>query len=151
MYFVLFPKDEIPIQLSIMHVVNVQEGYNCSKVHIFWEGHKILRNLHQLLVLCSASQIIDVEISQKFVAFSDIWTLCNHICNNFTWSRLYFYSINQVSNAKVWVKLNHCASRKNMVSLINSFSMNIDILLEQPQENNNMHTIFFILVIRYSL
>ena len=28
------------------------------KVHIFWEGHKILRNLHQLLVLCNASQII---------------------------------------------------------------------------------------------
>ena len=28
------------------------------KVHIFWEGHKILRNLHQLFVLCTASQII---------------------------------------------------------------------------------------------
>ena len=24
------------------------------KVHIFWEGHKILRNLHQLFVLCTA-------------------------------------------------------------------------------------------------
>ena len=27
------------------------------KVHIFWEGHKILRNLHRRFVLCSASQI----------------------------------------------------------------------------------------------
>ena len=28
------------------------------KVHIFWEGHKILQNLHQLFVLCTASQKI---------------------------------------------------------------------------------------------
>ena len=27
------------------------------KVHIFWEGHKILQNLHSRFVLCSASQI----------------------------------------------------------------------------------------------
>ena len=26
------------------------------KVHIFWEGHKILRNIHLTFVLCSASQ-----------------------------------------------------------------------------------------------
>ena len=26
------------------------------KVHIFWEGHKIFRNLHLTFVLCSASQ-----------------------------------------------------------------------------------------------
>ena len=26
------------------------------KVHIFWEGHKILQNLHHTFVLCSASQ-----------------------------------------------------------------------------------------------
>ena len=26
------------------------------KVHIFWEGHKILRNLHLTFVLCSANQ-----------------------------------------------------------------------------------------------
>ena len=26
------------------------------KVHIFWEGHKILRNLHLTFVLCSVSQ-----------------------------------------------------------------------------------------------
>ena len=27
------------------------------KVHIFWEGHKILRNLHRRFVLCSNGQI----------------------------------------------------------------------------------------------
>ena len=27
------------------------------KVHIFWEGYKILRNLHQLFVLCTACQM----------------------------------------------------------------------------------------------
>ena len=26
------------------------------KVHIFWEGHQVLRNLHLTFVLCSASQ-----------------------------------------------------------------------------------------------
>ena len=28
------------------------------KVHIFWEGHKILRNLHQLFVLGTTIQTI---------------------------------------------------------------------------------------------
>ena len=28
------------------------------KNNMIWEGHKILRNLHQLFVLCAASQII---------------------------------------------------------------------------------------------
>ena len=40
------------------------------KVQIFWEGHKILRNINQLFILCTASQIL-VEISQKFAAFSE--------------------------------------------------------------------------------
>ena len=54
----------------------------CSKVHIFWEGHKILWNLHLTFVLCSASQK-KVKISQNFVAFSEYmnfttaWTV-NH-------------------------------------------------------------------------
>ena len=40
-----------------------RHGYNVSemikapgKVHIFWEGYKILRNLHLTFVLCGASQ-----------------------------------------------------------------------------------------------
>ena len=31
-------------------------GIYILKVHLFWEGHKILRNLHLTFVLCSASQ-----------------------------------------------------------------------------------------------
>ena len=31
-------------------------SFHVSKVYIFWEGHKILRNLHLTFVLCSASQ-----------------------------------------------------------------------------------------------
>ena len=42
-----------------------------SKVHIFWEGHKILRNLH----ITNLSYVVPVkskvEISQNFVAFSE--------------------------------------------------------------------------------
>ena len=34
----------------------VQTLNNLCKVHIFWEDHKILRNLHLTFVLCSASQ-----------------------------------------------------------------------------------------------
>ena len=55
---VLFKKLLLQCCLKTRHV----------KVHIFWEGHKILRNLHQLFVLCTASQI---EILQNFVALSE--------------------------------------------------------------------------------
>ena len=34
-----------------------------DKVHIFW-SHKILRNLHQLFVLCTASQIIGGDFAK---------------------------------------------------------------------------------------
>ena len=38
------------------------------KVHIFWESHKMLRNLHLTFVLCCESK---VKISKNFVAFSE--------------------------------------------------------------------------------
>ena len=44
------------------------------KVHIFWEGQKILRNLHQLFVLCTASQIIGGEFA-KFCRLLRIYEL----------------------------------------------------------------------------
>ena len=55
------------------------------KVHIFWEGHKILRNLHQSFVLGTASQMI----SQNFVAFSEYmnfiyFNISNMICKQMT-------------------------------------------------------------------
>ena len=46
------------------------QNLSSVKVQIFWEGHKILRNLHLTFVLCSASQS-KVEISQNFLAFSE--------------------------------------------------------------------------------
>ena len=52
-----------------------------SKVHMFWEGHNILRNLHQLFALCTASQIIGGDFA-KFVAFSEYM--------KFTWYFLIF-------------------------------------------------------------
>ena len=36
-----------------------------DKVHIFWEGHKILRHLHCRFVFST------VEMLQKFIAFSE--------------------------------------------------------------------------------
>ena len=44
----------------------VKTSYEFFKVHIFWEGHKILRNLHQLFVLCTASQIIGGYFAKFF-------------------------------------------------------------------------------------
>ena len=41
-----------------------------DKVHIFWEGHKILRNLHLTFVLVVPVKS-KVKISQNFVAFSE--------------------------------------------------------------------------------
>ena len=38
------------------------------KVHIFWEGHKILQNLHRRFVLCSSSQIYSGDFL-KLLAF----------------------------------------------------------------------------------
>ena len=48
--------------------------YNYSKVYIFWEGHKILRNLHQLFVLCTASQIVGGDFA-KFCGLLRIYEL----------------------------------------------------------------------------
>ena len=42
------------------------------KVHIFWEGHKILRNLHLAFVLQYVVPVKNkVKISQNFLAFSE--------------------------------------------------------------------------------
>ena len=55
---------------------NVKEK-NCRKyavqeikIHVSWEGHKILRNLHLLLSVCTVDKS-KVEISQNFVTFSE--------------------------------------------------------------------------------
>ena len=58
-------KKQVPAQKNIWVV----------KVHLSWEGHKILQNLHQLLDWQFKDKLL-VEISQNFVAFSE--------CMNFT-------------------------------------------------------------------
>ena len=42
-----------------------------GKVHIFWEGHKILRKLHDRFVLCvcSASQIYRIYLADHLTLF----------------------------------------------------------------------------------
>ena len=47
-----------------------------GKVHIFWEGHKFFRNLHQLFVLCTYCQSNDWWRFRKILWPSqNIWTL----------------------------------------------------------------------------
>ena len=59
-----------------------------NKVHIFWEGHQILRNLHQLFILCTASQIMGGDFA-KFCGLLRIYELYKiHTLIdfwNFTW------------------------------------------------------------------
>ena len=61
----------------------------CSgKVHIFWDGHKILRNIHKLFDWQYLGQIIGEDFA-NFVAFWEYmnfkhtycsWCLCHLIC-----------------------------------------------------------------------
>ena len=54
---------------------------NLDKVHIFWEGHKFLRNLHRRFVLCSNGQIYGGDFA-KFCGLLRIYEL--YICNILT-------------------------------------------------------------------
>ena len=64
---------EVVSILSIMKIVKIPFVWLC-KVHIFWEGHKILRNLYRRLVLCSANQIYGEDFV-KFCGFLRIYEL----------------------------------------------------------------------------
>ena len=56
--YLIFRDNAYPI--LVRFVVEKRKLWICLgfKVNIFCEGHKILRNLHKLFVLCTASQII---------------------------------------------------------------------------------------------
>ena len=54
-----------------------------GRVHIFWEGHKCLRNLHLRFVLCSNSQIYG----------GDFWKFCGlHRIYELWWITIFLYS-----------------------------------------------------------
>ena len=70
------------------------------KVHIFWEGHKILRNLHRRFVLCSASQIY----SRKFAKFCGLLRIYELLLWSFHW-----YLIKDViisTFVRLWLSVN---------------------------------------------
>ena len=72
-------EEEKKLCTKMNKLVSTQKIYTYStfKVHIFWEGHKSLRNLHLLLSVCTVDKS-KVDILQNFVAFSE-WTNFN-IC-----------------------------------------------------------------------
>ena len=59
-------------------VTKIQKRVLCIKVCIFWEGHKILRNLLLLLSTVHTDKSY-VEISQNSVAFSELYS---HVHND---------------------------------------------------------------------
>ena len=57
--------------------ISPEMAKNSRKVHIFWEGHNILRNIHQLFVGCTSSQIIGGDFA-KFCGLLRICELYNY-------------------------------------------------------------------------
>ena len=60
-----------------------------SKVHIFWEDHKILRNLLLTFVLCSASQKSGEDFAKlcslmtnDVDSSNDVWTSTSMYCTS---------------------------------------------------------------------
>ena len=80
-------KRKFYISNKIQSATNIFENELCfglvyclssEKVYIFWEGHKILRNLHCRFVLCSASQIYDGHFT-KFCSLLRIYELYHFV------------------------------------------------------------------------
>ena len=66
---------KISLVLSIKWTINYKNNFLLIslsrwkafiKVHIFWEGHKILWNLRRRFVLCSASQIYGRDFAKSY-------------------------------------------------------------------------------------
>ena len=55
-YYHLLGNEELPSRQKNMYDTWWKVAILNCKVHIFWEGHKILQNLYLTLVLCSARQ-----------------------------------------------------------------------------------------------
>ena len=71
------------------------------KVHIFWKGHKILRNLHLIFDLCRESKS-KVKILQNFVAFSEYM---NFTYNNFIAQIIFTTSYLEKGHSSSWNQL----------------------------------------------
>ena len=84
-------------------------SYQNIKVHIFWEGHRILRNLPQLFGLCTASQIIgeDMNFKQGHQNEQISSFYIQNKCNNIDlWERLLLLAVFDQSNLDFFLELN---------------------------------------------
>ena len=68
--------------------------HELDKVHIFWEGHKILQNLHLTFVLCSAR--VRWRFRKILWPFQNIWTLLSKMCVD------QFFSMTAIYREKCW-------------------------------------------------
>ena len=73
-YLLLLYVVEIKETVIMFCMQNLSNFSISSKVQIFSEGHKVLRNLQQLLVLCTANQIIGGDL-EKFCGILRIYEL----------------------------------------------------------------------------
>ena len=62
------------VTICILNSLFMYIVFFCNKVHIFWEGHNVLQNLHRRFVLCSDSQIYGGDFA-KFCGLLRIYEL----------------------------------------------------------------------------
>ena len=75
----IFYSFERPHNESIVFLKShLKKRYFVAKVHTFWEGHKILQNLHQKFALCCVSQIYSGYFA-KFCGLLRIYELYNFL------------------------------------------------------------------------
>ena len=75
-----------------------------NKVHTFWEGHTILRNLHLTFVLCSASQN-QIGDFAKICVLLRIYELYKNISHHNRWnlySTYIFFMIKSIGRIWNW-------------------------------------------------
>ena len=62
----------------VMGIDSISKSFfmiGACKVHIFWEGHTLLRNLHLTLVLCSCQSIMGWRFRKILWPSQNVWTL----------------------------------------------------------------------------
>ena len=85
-----------------------REQFFIKFIYLFWEGHKIMRNRHQLFVLCTASQIIGGDFA-NFCGLLRIYVWTLTVGQNNFWNKIliiYFLQGPNTSSMSVfcWAK-----------------------------------------------
>ena len=93
--------------------------FQSLKVHIFWEDHKILRNLHHRFVPCIASQIYSGDFA-KFCGILRIHELHN---TYFNWHNQFMVKLAKVIQIKILCPKTSANDEKDVKNLTKSLTL----------------------------